>query len=139
MGAGHGTASQLPPVPPEEAAAASKVLLGAARRCNADVVQRALTSRADPNTRSEHSGRPVLSFAAQCMDSTEPLQHILAARASVDAKANDGRTALHVAVAWERGAAVSKLIEAGASTNVADAHGLTPTELARRRNRVTIS
>mmetsp|Transcript_44605 Transcript_44605/g.83306 ORF Transcript_44605/g.83306 Transcript_44605/m.83306 type:complete len:135 (+) Transcript_44605:64-468(+) len=118
--------------------AASKLLLSAVRRCSAEAVEEALKIGANPNARSDHSGRPALSFAAQCVDTSQPLQHLLKARAEVDAAANDGRTALHIAVAWERGAAASKLVEAGASRNMADKHGLTPAELARRRNKVNI-
>mmetsp|Transcript_16362 Transcript_16362/g.36054 ORF Transcript_16362/g.36054 Transcript_16362/m.36054 type:complete len:136 (-) Transcript_16362:10-417(-) len=126
------------PVSAAEMVAASRLLLSASRRCNADVVKQALAARANPNVRSDHSGRPALSFAAQCADTTVPLQHLLAARAHLDAAAEDGRTALHIAIAWERGAAATKLVEAGASKNIADKHGLTPLELAQRRNKVSI-
>eukprot|EP00434_Breviolum_minutum_P037006 symbB.v1.2.032798.t1/scaffold3984.1/size46886/1 len=122
------TPSTEAPVSEAEMAAASRLLLSASRRCNADVVKQALTARANPNVRSDHSGRPALSFAAQCADTTLPLQHLLAARANLDAAAEDGRTALHIAIAWERGPAATKLVEAGASKNIADKHGLTPLE-----------
>ncbi|CAJ1339960.1 unnamed protein product [Effrenium voratum] len=144
-----GSKPSVEPVSAAEMAVASKLLMGGVRRCNPDIVKKALASRADPNIRSEHSGRPALSFAAQCAaasggrrpdqaDTTLPLQHLLAARAQVDAAADDGRTALHLAVAWERGPAVAKLVEAGASTSLPDKHGLSPQELARRRNNVSI-
>eukprot|EP00913_Durusdinium_trenchii_P031210 g29224.t1 len=99
-----GSRQSTEPVSAAEMAAASRLLLNAARRCNADVVK----------------------------------QRLLAARAHVDAAADDGRTALHIAVAWERGTAATKLVEAGASKNIADKHGLTPLETRPRRNRVTL-
>ncbi|CAE7290638.1 unnamed protein product [Symbiodinium pilosum] len=111
MGSGRSTEHAQPCCESEGSRAASKLLLNAARRCDADAVQKALVMGADPNTRSDHSGRPALSFAAQCADTSQPLQHLLCARAHVDATAHDGRTALHIAVAWERGAAASKLVE----------------------------
>mmetsp|Transcript_19827 Transcript_19827/g.55933 ORF Transcript_19827/g.55933 Transcript_19827/m.55933 type:complete len:140 (+) Transcript_19827:60-479(+) len=117
---------------------ASQHLLAAARRCDAGSVLQALRAGGDPNIKSKHSGRAALSFAAQCSDAAEAMRHLLAARADVHATANDGRTALHTAVAWERGAAVSLLCEHGASRNAADAHGLTPLTLAERRNNVSL-
>eukprot|EP00439_Symbiodinium_sp_Y106_P005233 s5189_g1.t1 len=102
MGSARSIEHTQPRFESESSRAASKLLLNAARRCDADAVQNAL----------EHSGRPALSFTAQCADTSLPLQHLLHARAQVDATANDGRSALHIAVAWERGAAASKLVEA---------------------------
>ncbi|CAE7943827.1 unnamed protein product, partial [Symbiodinium sp. KB8] len=111
MGSARSIEHTQPRFESESSRAASKLLLNAARRCDADAVQNALLMGADPNIRSEHSGRPALSFTAQCADTSLPLQHLLRARAQVDATANDGRSALHIAVAWERGAAASKLVE----------------------------
>ncbi|CAE8611700.1 unnamed protein product [Polarella glacialis] len=140
MGAGKSTSVTAPPqVSAAEAAAASHQLLSGAKRCDAGTIQKALAAGASPDARSQHTGRPALSFAAQCVDTIDPLRQILSARADVDAVAKDGRTALHIAVAWERGPAASKLVEAGASRNVVDEHGLTPLALAARRNRIDIS
>mmetsp|Transcript_16187 Transcript_16187/g.34286 ORF Transcript_16187/g.34286 Transcript_16187/m.34286 type:complete len:139 (-) Transcript_16187:47-463(-) len=116
-------------------ARASQRLLQAARRCDAGEVQKALQAAANPDTRSQHSGRPALSFAAQCGEA-DAVRHLLLGRADVNAAGQDGRTALHVAVAWERGPATGLLCDHGASRDVRDSHGLSPRTLASRRNAV---
>mmetsp|Transcript_33080 Transcript_33080/g.84081 ORF Transcript_33080/g.84081 Transcript_33080/m.84081 type:complete len:137 (-) Transcript_33080:136-546(-) len=114
---------------------ATGALLVAARRCDSEAAVRLLACGADPGVRSEHTGRPALSFAAQCADGgLDIVRELLAARADVHAASQDKQTALHVAVAWERAPVVRLLLDAGASKNAQDVHGHTPLSLSARRN-----
>uniref|UniRef100_A0A7S1PNZ3 Uncharacterized protein n=1 Tax=Alexandrium catenella TaxID=2925 RepID=A0A7S1PNZ3_ALECA len=138
MGSGRSrSAGAAAPAAAPHDPAESQRLLTAARRCDAGWLLKALRAGGDPDVRSKHSGRTALSFAAQCGDGAEAVRQLLSARADVHLTSHDGRTALHTAVAWERGAAVSLLCEHGASRNAADSHGLTPLSLAERRNNVS--
>lgn len=64
------------------------------------------------------------------VSTTEVAERLLAAGARVDAKASDGRTALHVAVEMHHADIVRVLLAHGADPTARDAHGITPRDLA---------
>eukprot|EP00929_Paragymnodinium_shiwhaense_P057369 TRINITY_DN28710_c0_g1_i1.p1 TRINITY_DN28710_c0_g1~~TRINITY_DN28710_c0_g1_i1.p1 ORF type:complete len:134 (-),score=26.14 TRINITY_DN28710_c0_g1_i1:337-738(-) len=125
--------------PKEYNPAATSALLLAARRCEADAARGALAADANPNVQSEKSGRTALSFAAQCEEGADLIKALVKAKALVDTPAKDGRTPLHVAVSWEKKAAVGLLLDAGASRDVKDKHGLSPRILAERRKDLSVN
>jgi len=76
----------------------------------------------------DHAGHTPLHFAAKYNrgGNLETIEALLDGGASVDARAHDGQTALHLAATAADAAAVAALLARGADADAADAHGEAP-------------
>jgi len=97
-------------------------LMWAAAEGHHDVVQTLITLGADVKSASQSGFTPMIFAAAK--NDGKSIRHLVAAGAEPTPKA------LHVAFAYRNAAAMSALVESGASPNITDATGATPLHAA---------
>jgi hypothetical protein len=108
----------------------------------ADAAESAMTERA---ASAASSPGAMAGLAAAAADAGEEvtvtgmrIRRIPDGASRIDAKDNNGRTALMLAVLQDRSDAVMELLRRGADPNVADNSGVTPLQVARAKNRPQI-
>ncbi|XP_004380145.1 SH3 and multiple ankyrin repeat domains protein 3 [Trichechus manatus latirostris] len=91
-----------------------------------DKVARLLDKGLDPNFHDPDSGECPLSLAAQLDNSTDLLKVLKNGGAHLDFRTRDGLTAVHCAARQRNAAALTTLLDLGASPDYKDSRGLTP-------------
>ncbi|KAI4545727.1 hypothetical protein MG293_002282 [Ovis ammon polii] len=91
-----------------------------------DKVARLLDKGLDPNFHDPDSGECPLSLAAQLDDATDLLKVLKNGGAHLDFRTRDGLTAVHCATRQRNAAALTTLLDLGASPDYKDSRGLTP-------------
>nr|XP_014336161.1 PREDICTED: SH3 and multiple ankyrin repeat domains protein 3 [Bos mutus] len=89
-------------------------------------VARLLDKGLDPNFHDPDSGECPLSLAAQLDDATDLLKVLKNGGAHLDFRTRDGLTAVHCATRQRNAAALTTLLDLGASPDYKDSRGLTP-------------
>ncbi|XP_016518060.1 SH3 and multiple ankyrin repeat domains protein 3 isoform X1 [Poecilia formosa] len=93
---------------------------------NAEKVAKWLEKGLDPNFHDSDSGECPLTLAVQLEDSCELIKVLRSGGAHLDFRTRDGITALHRAVLCRNSAALTTLLDLGASPDYKDSRGLTP-------------
>ncbi|XP_054878008.1 SH3 and multiple ankyrin repeat domains protein 3 isoform X3 [Poeciliopsis prolifica] len=93
---------------------------------NAEKVAKWLEKGLDPNFHDSDSGECPLTLAVQLDDSCELIKVLRSGGAHLDFRTRDGITALHRAVLCRNSAALTTLLDLGASPDYKDSRGLTP-------------
>uniref|UniRef100_A0A2K6M6D1 SH3 and multiple ankyrin repeat domains 3 n=1 Tax=Rhinopithecus bieti TaxID=61621 RepID=A0A2K6M6D1_RHIBE len=91
-----------------------------------DKVARLLDKGLDPNFHDPDSGECPLSLAAQLDNATDLLKVLKNGGAHLDFRTRDGLTAVHCATRQRNAAALTTLLDLGASPDYKDSRGLTP-------------
>ncbi|XP_006888158.1 PREDICTED: SH3 and multiple ankyrin repeat domains protein 3 [Elephantulus edwardii] len=91
-----------------------------------DKVARLLDKGLDPNFHDPDSGECPLSLAAQLENATDLLKVLRNGGAHLDFRTRDGLTAIHCATRQRNAAALTTLLDLGASPDYKDSRGLTP-------------
>ncbi|XP_059260415.1 SH3 and multiple ankyrin repeat domains protein 3 [Mustela nigripes] len=91
-----------------------------------DRVARLLDKGLDPNFHDPDSGECPLSLAAQLDNATDLLKVLRNGGAHLDFRTRDGLTAVHCATRQRNAAALTTLLDLGASPDYKDSRGLTP-------------
>ncbi|XP_040347741.1 SH3 and multiple ankyrin repeat domains protein 3, partial [Herpailurus yagouaroundi] len=91
-----------------------------------DKVARLLDKGLDPNFHDPDSGECPLSLAAQLDNATDLLKVLRNGGAHLDFRTRDGLTAVHCATRQRNAAALTTLLDLGASPDYKDSRGLTP-------------
>uniref|UniRef100_A0A8D0NYG7 PDZ domain-containing protein n=1 Tax=Sus scrofa TaxID=9823 RepID=A0A8D0NYG7_PIG len=91
-----------------------------------DKVARLLDKGLDPNFHDPDSGECPLSLAAQLDDAADLLKVLRNGGAHLDFRTRDGLTAVHCATRQRNAAALTTLLDLGASPDYKDSRGLTP-------------
>uniref|UniRef100_A0A8C0K0J5 SH3 and multiple ankyrin repeat domains protein 3 n=1 Tax=Canis lupus dingo TaxID=286419 RepID=A0A8C0K0J5_CANLU len=91
-----------------------------------DKVARLLDKGLDPNFHDPDSGECPLSLAAQLDNATDLLKVLKNGGAHLDFRTRDGLTAVHCATRRRNAAALTTLLDLGASPDYKDSRGLTP-------------
>ncbi|XP_055963034.1 SH3 and multiple ankyrin repeat domains protein 3 isoform X2 [Sorex fumeus] len=91
-----------------------------------DKVARLLDKGLDPNFHDPDSGECPLSLAAQLDHTTDLLKVLRNGGAHLDFRTRDGLTAVHCATRQRNAAALTTLLDLGASPDYKDSRGLTP-------------
>uniref|UniRef100_A0A9L0T5T8 SH3 and multiple ankyrin repeat domains 3 n=2 Tax=Equus TaxID=9789 RepID=A0A9L0T5T8_HORSE len=91
-----------------------------------DKVARLLDKGLDPNFHDPDSGECPLSLAAQLENATDLLKVLRNGGAHLDFRTRDGLTAVHCATRQRNAAALTTLLDLGASPDYKDSRGLTP-------------
>ncbi|XP_076015982.1 SH3 and multiple ankyrin repeat domains protein 3 isoform X2 [Genypterus blacodes] len=93
---------------------------------NVEKVSKWLEKGLDPNFHDSDTGECPLTLAVQLEESCELIKVIRSGGAHLDFRTRDGITALHRAVLCRNSAALSTLLDLGASPDYKDSRGLTP-------------
>ncbi|KAM4614661.1 SH3 and multiple ankyrin repeat domains protein 3 [Polymixia lowei] len=93
---------------------------------NVEKVSRWLEKGLDPNFHDADTGECPLTLAVQLEDSCELIKVIRSGGAHLDFRTRDGITALHRSVLCKNAAALTTLLDLGASPDYKDSRGLTP-------------
>ncbi|XP_042638737.1 SH3 and multiple ankyrin repeat domains protein 3 [Orycteropus afer afer] len=93
---------------------------------NTDKVARLLDKGLDPNFHDPDSGECPLSLAAQLDNATDLLKVLKNGGAHLDFRTREGLTAVHCAARQRNAAALTTLLDLGASPDYKDSRGLTP-------------
>uniref|UniRef100_A0A2K6S5E0 SH3 and multiple ankyrin repeat domains 3 n=1 Tax=Saimiri boliviensis boliviensis TaxID=39432 RepID=A0A2K6S5E0_SAIBB len=91
-----------------------------------DKVARLLDKGLDPNFHDPDTGECPLSLAAQLDNATDLLKVLKNGGAHLDFRTRDGLTAVHCATRQRNAAALTTLLDLGASPDYKDSRGLTP-------------
>ncbi|XP_034499592.1 SH3 and multiple ankyrin repeat domains protein 3, partial [Ailuropoda melanoleuca] len=91
-----------------------------------DKVARLLDKGLDPNFHDPDTGECPLSLAAQLDNATDLLKVLRNGGAHLDFRTRDGLTAVHCATRQRNAAALTTLLDLGASPDYKDSRGLTP-------------
>ncbi|XP_074182779.1 SH3 and multiple ankyrin repeat domains protein 3 isoform X4 [Rhinolophus sinicus] len=91
-----------------------------------DKVARLLDKGLDPNFHDPDSGECPLSLAAQLDNAADLLKALRNGGAHLDFRTRDGLTAVHCATRQRNAAALTTLLDLGASPDYKDSRGLTP-------------
>lgn len=91
-----------------------------------DKVARLLDKGLDPNFHDPDSGECPLSLASQLDNATDLLKVLRNGGAHLDFRTRDGLTAVHCATRQRNAAALTTLLDLGASPDYKDSRGLTP-------------
>uniref|UniRef100_H0VXE1 SH3 and multiple ankyrin repeat domains protein 3 n=1 Tax=Cavia porcellus TaxID=10141 RepID=H0VXE1_CAVPO len=91
-----------------------------------DKVARLLDKGLDPNFHDPDSGECPLSLAAQLDNASDLLKVLRNGGAHLDFRTRDGLTAVHCATRQRNAAALTTLLDLGASPDYKDSRGLTP-------------
>ncbi|XP_021573695.1 SH3 and multiple ankyrin repeat domains protein 3 [Carlito syrichta] len=91
-----------------------------------DKVARMLDKGLDPNFHDPDSGECPLSLAAQLDNATDLLKVLRNGGAHLDFRTREGLTAVHCATRQRNAAALTTLLDLGASPDYKDSRGLTP-------------
>ncbi|XP_012590523.1 PREDICTED: SH3 and multiple ankyrin repeat domains protein 3, partial [Condylura cristata] len=91
-----------------------------------DKVARLLDKGLDPNFHDPDSGECPLSLAAQLENTADLLKVLRNGGAHLDFRTRDGLTAVHCAARQRNAAALTTLLDLGASPDYKDSRGLTP-------------
>nr|XP_057921722.1 SH3 and multiple ankyrin repeat domains protein 3 isoform X4 [Doryrhamphus excisus] len=93
---------------------------------NLEKVSKWLEKGLDPNFHDSDSGECPLTLAVQLEESCELIKVLRSGGAHLDFRTRDGITALHRAVLCRNSAALTTLLDLGASPDYKDSRGLTP-------------
>uniref|UniRef100_A0A8D3DP13 SH3 and multiple ankyrin repeat domains protein 3 n=1 Tax=Scophthalmus maximus TaxID=52904 RepID=A0A8D3DP13_SCOMX len=93
---------------------------------NAEKISKWLEKGLDPNFHDSDSGECPLTLAVQLEESCELIKVLRCGGAHLDFRTRDGITALHRAVLCRNSAALTTLLDLGASPDYKDSRGLTP-------------
>uniref|UniRef100_A0A3P8UBZ8 SH3 and multiple ankyrin repeat domains protein 3 n=1 Tax=Amphiprion percula TaxID=161767 RepID=A0A3P8UBZ8_AMPPE len=93
---------------------------------NVEKVSKWLEKGLDPNFHDSDSGECPLTLAVQLEESCELIKVLRSGGAHLDFRTRDGITALHRAVLCRNSAALTTLLDLGASPDYKDSRGLTP-------------
>ncbi|KAM9772455.1 SH3 and multiple ankyrin repeat domains protein 3 isoform 4-T4 [Syngnathus typhle] len=93
---------------------------------NVEKVSKWLEKGLDPNFHDSDSGECPLTLAVQLEESCELIKVLRSGGAHLDFRTRDGITALHRAVMCRNSAALTTLLDLGASPDYKDSRGLTP-------------
>ncbi|XP_061617276.1 SH3 and multiple ankyrin repeat domains protein 3 isoform X1 [Phyllopteryx taeniolatus] len=93
---------------------------------NVEKVSKWLEKGLDPNFHDSDSGECPLTLAVQLEESCELIKVLRSGGAHLDFRTRDGITALHRAVMCRNSAALTTLLDLGASPGYKDSRGLTP-------------
>uniref|UniRef100_A0A672GQ32 SH3 and multiple ankyrin repeat domains 3b n=1 Tax=Salarias fasciatus TaxID=181472 RepID=A0A672GQ32_SALFA len=93
---------------------------------NVEKVSKWLEKGLDPNFHDSDSGECPLTLAVQLEESEELIKVLRSGGAHLDFRTRDGITALHRAVLCRNSAALTTLLDLGASPDYKDSRGLTP-------------
>eukprot|EP00064_Thunnus_orientalis_P024015 superscaffoldBa00009742_g24284 len=117
----------LPPITPIPYLEANlKRFMEHVHQKNVEKVSKWLEKGLDPNFHDSDSGECPLTLAVQLEESCELIKVLRSGGAHLDFRTRDGITALHRAVLCRNSAALTTLLDLGASPDYKDSRGLTP-------------